>query len=64
MIDRIKQIKAKGFDLTSDGRDEGPQSNFGRLTDYGSIKLGTQILTDAILTLQEIKKAGGTLYDK
>ena len=66
VVDRIQQIKAKGFDLTSDGRDQGILSSFAPATTYGSIRVGPKTIpNDAILLMNDYKATGaGKLAQK
>ena len=64
MINRIEEIKKKGFSIIreEDIQDE-PNPTFNP-TDFSKIKVGIKTLDDAIISLSDLKKANPRLADK
>ena len=63
MINRIEQIKSKGFNMVMDDTQD-VYSPSGLLTDFAKIKVGAKTLDDAVISLGELKKVNPRLADK
>ena len=63
MINRIEQIKSKGFNMVMDDTQD-VYSPSGLLTDFAKIKVGAKTLDDAVISLGELKKINPRLADK
>ena len=63
MINRIEQIKSKGFNMVMDDTHD-VYSPSGILTDFSKIKVGAKTLDDAVISLGELKKINPRLADK
>ena len=68
MRNRLEEIKNKGFNMIRQREENeysniNPQSSFVP-TDYSKIKVGTQVLNDAIFKLGDLQKANPRLADK
>ena len=63
MINRVEQIKAKGFNMSRNDSAEEVYSNFTP-TDFSKIKVGLKTLDDAIINLSDFKKVDRRLADK
>ena len=66
MRDRIKEIKAKGFDMTSRGSIDINENSTGYRPDlnFEKIRIGTKVLEDAILELGFMRKINPRLANK
>ena len=66
MINRIEQIKSKGFNIPIQGDtyDDEVYSQAFHSVDFAKIKVGAKTLDDAVLTLGELKKINPRLADK
>ena len=63
ITNRIKEIKAKGFQMTTnDTRD--PFSDEFKPVDFSKIKVGVKTLDDAVINLGNFKKIDPRLGDK
>ena len=65
MINRIEQIKAKGFNMVS--RNDSAEEVYNQPflpTDFSKIKVGLKTLDDAIINLSDFKKVDRRLADK
>ena len=63
MINRIEQIKSKGFNMVMEDTQD-VYSPSGLLTDFAKIKVGAKTLDDAVISLGELKKLNPRLADK
>ena len=69
MRNRIEEIKAKGFNISTSNGISSPQPTGyqgipNNLVDYNKIKVGVKTLDDAIIKLSELRKANPRLADK
>lgn len=63
MINRVKEIKKKGFDMVGeDIQDYADQPH--NMTDFSKIRVGIKNLDDAIINIGELKKINPRLADK
>ena len=64
MINRIEQIKAKGFNMSRNDSAEEVSIMNAPLADFSKIKVGLKTLDDAIVNLSDFKKVDRRLADK
>lgn len=64
MINRVEQIKAKGFNMSRNDSAEEVSVMNTPLADFSKIKVGLKTLDDAIVNLSDFKKADRRLADK
>ena len=69
MRNRIEEIKAKGFNISTSNGISSPQPTGyqgipNNLVDYNKIKVGVKTLDDAIIKLSELRKTNPRLADK
>ena len=64
MINRVEQIKAKGFNMSRNDSAEEVSIINTPLADFSKIKVGLKTLDDAIVNLSDFKKVDRRLADK
>lgn len=64
MINRVEQIKAKGFNMSRNDSAEEVSIMNTPLADFSKIKVGLKTLDDAIVNLSDFKKVDRRLADK
>ena len=69
MRNRIEEIKAKGFNISTPNEISSPQPTGyqgipSNVIDYNKIKVGVKTLDDAIIKLSELRKTNPRLADK
>ena len=69
MRNRIEEIKAKGFNISTSNDISSPQPTGyqglpSNVIDYNKIKVGVKTLDDAIIKLSELRKTNPRLADK
>ena len=64
MINRVEQIKAKGFNMSRNDSAEEVSVMNTPLADFSKIKVGLKTLDDAIVNLSDFKKTDRRLADK
>lgn len=63
MINRVKEIKKKGFDMTGEDIQNYADQPYN-VTDFSKIRVGMKNLDDAIINIGELKKINPRLADK